>query len=189
MNHEEPKTVGDTPGPRRLPLWVVAAAFLALAGFLALIAWGLRRAQQGPIVIGQEVPAFSVTTFDGESYHTAEMRGKVIVLNFWASWCTPCEAEAAELEQAWQLYRERGDVVFLGVDYVDTEPEARAYLEKFAISYPNGPDLRTTISQLFRIRGVPETYIIDREGRLAYQKIGPFTSLAEIQAAVESVLN
>ena len=86
-------------------------------------------------------------------------------------------------------YRERGDVVFLGVDYVDTEPEARAYLEKFAISYPNGPDLRTTISQLFRIRGVPETYIIDREGRLAYQKIGPFTSLAEIQAAVESVLN
>jgi len=79
-------------------------------------------------------------------------------------------------------------VVFLGVDYVDTEPEAKAYLEQFEITYPNGPDKRTVISQAFRIRGVPETYVIDREGKIAHRQIGPFRSLEEILAAIEPEL-
>jgi len=78
-------------------------------------------------------------------------------------------------------------VVFLGVNYVDTEPEARAYLGRFGITYPNGPDLGTRISQAFRIRGVPETYILGEDGRLAHVKIGPYTSLDEIVRAIESV--
>ena len=89
------------------------------------------------------------------------------------------------MEKAWQIYKDSGDVYFFGVDYVDTEPEAMKYINKFNISYPNGPDLRTEISQLFRIRGVPETYIMDTEGKLANVKIGPFANLAEIQMMVE----
>ena len=92
------------------------------------------------------------------------------------------------MEQAWRLYEPSGQVVFLGVDYVDTEPEAMGYLNKFDITYPNGPDLRTDISQLFRIRGVPETYIIDRQGKLAVVKIGPFVSLPEIRDAIDGLL-
>jgi len=76
-------------------------------------------------------------------------------------------------------------VVFLGVDWVDTEPEAKRYLAQFQITYPNGPDLRTSISQLFRIKGVPETYFIGRDGRLADFKIGPFTSVAELQGMID----
>lgn len=173
------------PVRRTLPAWVIITAFAVLVGFLALIAWGLNRAQSGPIRIGEKVPPFSLTTFEGSVIHTADLTGKVILVNFWASWCNPCEEEAAELEQAWRFYRDSGEVVFLGVDYVDTEAEAKAYLEKFDITYPNGPDLRTQISQLFRIRGVPETYIINREGKLVFVKIGPFASLGEIQQAVE----
>jgi cytochrome c biogenesis protein CcmG/thiol:disulfide interchange protein DsbE len=109
------------------------------------------------------------------------------VVNFWASWCKPCEGEAADLETAYQMYRDQG-VVFLGVDYVDTEPEARGYLEQFEISYPNGPDLGTRISQAFRIRGVPETYVIGPDGRLAAVKIGPYNSLDEIVAHIETAL-
>jgi cytochrome c biogenesis protein CcmG/thiol:disulfide interchange protein DsbE len=78
--------------------------------------------------------------------------------------------------------------VFLGVDYVDIEREALAYLERFQITYPNGPDLRTRISQSFRTRGVPETYVIAADGRIDSVKIGPYSSLAEIQAAIESAL-
>jgi len=170
-----------------LPIWLVAGAFVVLVGFLAIIAMGLARVQSGPIVIGQKVPEITFTSFDGETLHLSEMEGKVIVLNFWASWCKPCEQEAVELEQAWQHYKPQGDIVFLGVDYVDTEREAQGYLKKINISYPNGPDLRTSISQLFHIRGVPETYIIDRSGRLAYVKIGPFISLEEITNAVDLV--
>jgi cytochrome c biogenesis protein CcmG/thiol:disulfide interchange protein DsbE len=111
-----------------------------------------------------------------------------VVINFWASWCKPCEQEALELEQAYQIYKDQG-VVFLGVDYVDTETEARKYLEKFGITYPNGPDLGTRISQAFRIRGVPETYIANADGRLVAVKIGPYQSLSEITQQVEAALD
>jgi len=175
--------------PRRsLPVWVIAAAFVLLTGFLVVIALGLGRVQSGPIVIGQKVPGIDLTTFDNQVLHTSEMKNRVIVINFWASWCKPCEQEATELEQAWQHYKPDGNVVFLGVDYVDTEPEARRYLQQFKISYPNGPDLRTSISQMFRIRGVPETYIIDRAGNLAYIKIGPFTTTEELTSAIDPLL-
>lgn len=180
--------VNEQEARRSLPVWVIAAAFIVLTGFLALIALGLGRVQSGPIVVGQQVPGIELTTFDNQILRTSEMQNKVIVLNFWASWCKPCEQEAAELEQAWQHYNPAGSVVFLGVDYVDTEPEAKHYLQQFKITYPNGPDLRTSISQMFRIRGVPETYIIDRTGKLAYIKIGPFTSIDEITAAVDPLL-
>lgn len=174
---------------KKLPRWVIIVAFAILLGFLALMGWGLRNAQQGPVQVGQKVPPFQLTSFDGETIKTEELQGKVIVVNFWASWCKPCEQEAAELEEAWQFYKDSGEVVFLGVDYVDTETEARGYLEKFDISYPNGPDLRTAISQIFKISGVPETYIIDRNGKLAARKIGPFISVSEITSMIESALN
>ncbi len=174
---------------RRLPAWLVGLAFMLLVAFLVLIGLGLRRSQSGPITIGQRVPAFTLTTFEGNSHNTADLAGKVIVVNFWASWCKPCEQEAFEMEAAWQYYKPGGEVVFLGVDYVDTEPEALDFLTRFGITYPNGPDLRTKISQMFRIQGVPETYIIDREGKLAYVKKGPFASMAEIQSVVDAILH
>ena len=186
------KTESDTgslaPSSRRgLPRWAPVAAFIILFAFLGLLYWGLKRAHQGPITVGQRVPPFTLTTFDGQQINTADLSGKVIVINFWASWCKPCEQEADELEQAWQRYKPTDEVVFLGVDYVDTEPEALGYPERFGVTYPNGPDLRTEISQLFRIRGVPETYVIDQEGNLAYIKIGPFVSLDEVIHVIDSV--
>jgi cytochrome c biogenesis protein CcmG/thiol:disulfide interchange protein DsbE len=116
------------------------------------------------------------------------LRGKVVLLNFWASWCNPCEDEAAELQEAWEYYQPGGEVVFLGIDWTDTDREALAYLEKFQITYPNGPDLGTTISQEFRITGVPETYIVDRNGVLADAMLGPYPSLQAILADVDAVL-
>lgn len=176
-------------GPRRLgmgigPVAVVAAVIL----LLVVVGLGLVRAQQGPVGVGSPAPTFALTTFEGEEISSAELRGQVVVVNFWASWCKPCEEEAAELEQAWRQYRDRG-VMFLGVNYVDTEAEARDYMQKFDISYPSGPDVRTRISQAFRIRGVPETYVIGPDGEIDSVKKGPYSSLAEIQAAVESALS
>lgn len=183
-----PAPLVETSAPRRLPAWIIWAAFIVLFAFLALIAWGLKRASAGPIGLGDSVPPFTLLTFDGQMINTSSLEGKVIVINFWASWCKPCEQEAGEMEQAWRFYQPGGQVVFLGVDYVDTEPEARRYLEHFNVSYPNGPDLRTSISQMFRIRGVPETYILGRDGRLKSIKIGPFNSLAEIQSMIDPLL-
>ena len=176
------------PQARRLPVWVMILAFALLLVFLALIAWGLNRAYRGAISVGDPVPQFTATTFDGQPINSSDYAGKVIVLNFWASWCKPCEQEARELEEAYQYYKPENEVVFLGLAYVDTPPNSLGYLEKFGITYPNGPDLGTSVSQMFRVKGVPETFIIDKQGRLAYFKAGPFTSLEEIIQTVNAVV-
>jgi cytochrome c biogenesis protein CcmG, thiol:disulfide interchange protein DsbE len=155
---------------------------------LAILALGLDRSQKGPVSQDQPAPNFTLTTFDGDEISLASLRGKAVVVNFWASWCKPCEQEAADLEKAWRFYQPTGEVVFLGVGYIDTEPEAKAYLEKFDITYPNGPDLRTRISQSYRIAGVPETYFINQDGLVVDKKIGPFTRYEDITQVIDSML-
>ena len=184
------------PAPKRgvrlstqIIIWGVLMALLVLVGL------GLKKAQNPIISIGSQVPDFPLTMFEGYSYqgasevNFADLQGKVVVLNFWASWCKPCEQEAAELEEAWRSYEEAGEVVFLGVAWTDTPDNSKEYLKRFGITYPNGPDLGSRISAIFnRNLGVPETYFIDRDGVLRHIKIGPFTSLQEIQASIDPLL-
>jgi cytochrome c biogenesis protein CcmG, thiol:disulfide interchange protein DsbE len=181
--------------PRRgVPVWVQIVVWVGLISLLGLVAFGLRRAQQGTVQAGDKIPDFTLSLFKdyehaGQSaVKLSDFRGKVVVINFWASWCKPCEQEAADMEAAWKSYQDGGQVIFLGVDYVDTEPEARGYLKKFAITYPNGPDLGTRISQMFRIKGVPETYFIDQAGKLVYVQVGPFASAEQIHAIIDPML-
>ncbi|BAJ63971.1 TlpA family protein disulfide reductase [Anaerolinea thermophila] len=96
------------PEGRRLPTWIIVLSLIVLLAFLGLIGWGLKRSMSGPISIGQKVPEFQMTTFDGQTLRSTDFAGKVIVLNFWASWCKPCEQEARELEEAYQYYKDSG---------------------------------------------------------------------------------
>ena len=180
---------------RSVPLWVQIIIWGVFVGLLVIVAVTLNRSQQGTVQPGDRLNNFTMTMFTGYEFNSqtqaslSSLKGKVVMVNFWASWCKPCEQEAAELRSAWQYYKEDGRVVFIGMDYVDTEPEARAYLEKFGITYPNGPDLGTKVSQLFRIKGVPETYFIDQTGVLRYVQVGPFSSVDQIKSIIDPMLN
>lgn len=183
------------PRRRPVPAWAQVLIWGLLLALLVLLAIGLNRRQQGTVQPGDRVGDFELALFSGYEYDGQssvsmdDLRGKVLLINFWASWCKPCEQEAPELRSAWAYYKDRGDVLFLGVDYVDTEPEAREYLKKFEITFPNGPDVGTRISQMFRIKGVPETYFVDRDGVLQYVQVGPFESESQIRAIIDPLLD
>lgn len=144
--------------------WLIGFAVFFTVGLIVLLGLGLMRNGAAPLANGS-APAFEIKSFEGQTYRLADLRGRPVVINFWASWCKECRDEAAFLEATWKQYREQGLIV-IGVDYVDTEPEAKAYLAQFGITYPNGADLQTRISQAYHITGVPETYFITRDGKL-----------------------
>ncbi len=166
LNPESPKPARKNGG-----VTLVVAIVLALLG---LLAWGLIKSQKGPVDSGV-APDFTLTGFNGKTVTLSDLRGKVVIINFWASWCPPCREEAAYLEQTWRKYKDQS-VVFIGVDYVDTEKEALAYIAEFDITYINGPDIGTRIAQAYNIQGVPETYYVDRNGTLRGVHIGPLKS-------------
>jgi cytochrome c biogenesis protein CcmG/thiol:disulfide interchange protein DsbE len=144
--------------------------------------------KRGQIIKGCPPPDFTLTTFDGQTISLAELRGEVVVINFWASWCVPCKADTTYLQAAWKDYAARSDVLFVGIDYVDTDQKALDFVRTFGLTYPVGPDIMTRIAEAYHITGVPETYIVDKDGRLAFMKLASFESVEEVKAAVDPLL-
>ena len=183
--------------PRGVPLWAQILIFASLAALLVIVGKGVLIAQEGTVQPNETIPDFTMPLFADYGYRDrneiklSDLRGRVVVINFWASWCKPCEQEAAALQSVWEQYEDTDQVVFIGADYVDTPNEASIYLKKFGITYPNGPadaHPRFKLSQIFRIKGVPETYIVDPEGVLRYVKVGPFLSEDELAVLIEQLL-
>lgn len=141
-----------------------ATALVAVAGLFALLVWKLTHQSQPP-KLGGPAPTFSAKRLEGNgSIDLTSLRGKPVVLNFFASWCEPCKAESKVLEQAWRQYADR--VVFLGVDYHDVTSDGRKFLRAHDITYPTVEDGSGKVGDLYGLTGVPETYFIDAQGRL-----------------------
>jgi len=154
--------------------WVIPAAVVPV---LVLLAYGFKtdpREIPSPL-LGRPAAAFSLTTFAGAPLSLEGLRGKVVMLNFWASWCMPaCYEEAPALERTWREYKDKG-VVVVGVDIQDKEEAARKFIAEFGHSFPNGPDPAGRIAVDYGVYGVPETFFIDRKGRVRFKKVGALT--------------
>lgn len=165
------------PLVRRAGPWVWAA-LAAVVILLAVLGAGLRRDPRrlpSPLV-GRPAPAFSLPLLDGGVLRSESLRGRVVVVNFWASWCYPaCYDEAPHLQRLWERYRGRG-VVVVGVNIQDTESGARAFVRRFGQTFPVGMDRSGTIAIDFGVVGVPETYLIDRQWRIVYKHAGAVTA-------------
>ncbi|HEY3341237.1 MAG TPA: TlpA disulfide reductase family protein [Anaerolineae bacterium] len=171
---------------------VLAVAVVAI--FAGLFTAGLLLAsQQGKRpVAGSVAPDFSLPLYPGyragfsDTLRLSDLHGQVVVINFWASWCVECRKEAPGLEASYRRYKDRG-AVFLGVDYLDTEPAALAYLREYDTTYPAGIDLQQQIAHLYRITGVPETFVVDKSGIIRYVAVQR-VSEAELEAVIEPLL-
>ncbi len=158
-------------------LLLLVVVVIGMAGFL--------RNQAGDPHDSTVAPDFELTLFDGSTFHLADSRGKVVVLNFWASWCDPCRAEMPALQAA--AVTAGDDVVFVGVAAKnDNAGDARAFAEEFGITYPVGQDTGGDnaaygpIQLAYNVIGFPATFIIDPDGNVDSLTMGPIEDLDAI---------
>jgi cytochrome c biogenesis protein CcmG, thiol:disulfide interchange protein DsbE len=183
---------------RRVKLILQAAAVLVVILLVALLGWKVTDVAEGrgldaALKRGERpaAPTFTLDSLDGEEdVRLSDLRGKAVVLNFWASWCEPCKDEAPLLEDAWQRYRDDGLVV-LGIDAQDFRTDARRFVERYGLTYPIAFDGHGSTLGRFGTTGFPETWFVGRDGRLVGDHVvGPFTreQLEEnVRAALDTV--
>ena len=159
---------------KRYLRWLIPAAALPV---LALLAYGFRvnpRDIPSPLV-NRPAATFTLTSYAGEPMSLEAYRGRIVVVNFWASWCHPaCYEEAPVLERNWRAYRDRG-VVVLGVDIQDKPDAAKKFIDGFSLTFPNALDTAGKVSVDYGVYGVPETFFIDGTGRIRAKHVGALT--------------
>lgn len=119
----------------------------------------------------EKIVPFTITTIKGAEFSLEEAKGSVVVLNFWASWCGPCKFEAPVLQKAYETFGPRG-VKFIGVAVDDTEKGAKAFVERFGLTFPIAIDYTGEVLKSYNIYGIPKTYIIGKDGEAAYTHTG-----------------
>jgi peroxiredoxin len=148
---------GPAPGPAG-----------ATADVAALMATGQSAAAP---VVGARAPDFALVSLEGDSYHLTDLRGQAVALNFWATWCEPCEAEMPLFDAAREKYAEEGFVV-LGIDADEPANLVADFRDRVGVGFPLLLDPGGEAQQLYRVRGYPTTFFIDREGVIQAQQVG-----------------
>lgn len=176
MSDLTPKTGGpkSKPSSRARTLLLVPALFLVIVGFLAIGLTRDPRAVPSPL-IGKAVPAFDLPPVKGRSagLATRDFGNDVVLLNVFASWCVPCRVEHPVLIS---LQKQHGVPIY-GLNYKDKPDQAAAFLDALGDPYARtGADIDGRVGIDWGVYGVPETFVIDRAGRIAYKHIGPLTS-------------
>jgi cytochrome c biogenesis protein CcmG/thiol:disulfide interchange protein DsbE len=180
---------------RRAKLILQAAAVLVVAALVALLGWQVAKQEEGrglaaALERGERPPApqLEFEQLEGEgTIRLADYRGKAVVLNFWASWCEPCKKEAPLLQEAWERYRADGLVV-LGIDAQDFRSDARAFVERYGLTYPIAYDGNGASLGRFGNTGFPETWFMGRDGRLVGEHIVGEFDRAQLEENVRAAL-
>jgi cytochrome c biogenesis protein CcmG/thiol:disulfide interchange protein DsbE len=170
----------------------VAAVAIVLA-LLGLLVWKVAQGDN-EVTAGlargdtPTAPPFTLERLDGKGDISLEsLRGKTVVLNFWASWCGPCRDELPILEEVSKRWRGK-NVVFVGVDARDVRSDARSFLERYGVTYPNVYDGKGSLLGRYGVGGVPETYFVDAAGKVRWRIAGPVEEASDLNEGIERAL-
>lgn len=170
----------------------LVASVVVVLGLLAFVTLRTNRPSSISVALARgltpEAPAFELPRLDAEgTLALTSLRGKVVVINFWASWCVPCKDEAVALEATWQRFKDK-DVIVLGVNVQDLIPEATRFLKVTKTTYPAVRDKDNSVYRAYGLTGVPETFFVDRQGRIVRKFPGAVTDPQEWAKAAEDAL-
>ena len=122
---------------------------------------------------GQPMPDFSFTTLDGRKTSVGELKGKVVYVNFWATWCPPCLAEMPRMErEVWQKYKSSPDFFMVAIAREQTGDEIAPFMRRNRLTFPVAPDPEREVYRLFGNGGIPRSYVVGRDGRILFQSVG-----------------
>jgi peroxiredoxin len=125
--------------------------------------------------VGQPAPAFALEDTAGRTVRLADLRGKVVLVNFWATWCAPCRTEMPEIEQVYREHRARGFEV-VAIDVQEGPAEVQGFMSELGLTFPALLDRDGSASRAYRARALPSSFLVDRQGVVRYLKIGPLTT-------------
>ena len=167
--------------------WILLGTAVPVAALIALLAWASVKSGSNPgglavnnefgqVSIDAEAARdFSLELMDGQTLTLSELRGKVIMLDFWASWCPPCRQEAPALAQVYREFQGQ-PVEFIGIDIWDRPSDAREYVDLFDVPYPNNIDSQGIVAIDYGVKGIPEKIFIDPNGVISKKFVGPINA-------------
>ena len=175
------------PDLRRLPRrWLAAAAILPIAFLIAWAALATIRLDAGGRV-GSAARDFALVDLDGNPVRLADLRGRPVLVNFWASWCAPCVEEFPLLRDAAEAHADDG-LALVGIVYQDRSEAARAFMERFGAGWPAAMDPGGEVAANYGIYGPPETFFIDRSGVISSRQIG-ILSTADLERKLSAIID
>ena len=178
--------------------WILLASAVPLLALLGLLGWASARSggsagsfgvntEFGQVKVAPELAAeFSLELHDGGAVTLSELRGKVVMIDFWSSWCPPCRRAAPVLADVYREYQDR-PVEFVGVAIWDLPLGVQEHLERYGVPYPNGIDEEGAIAIDYGVKGLPEKFFIDQQGFIAKKFVGP-TSASDLREALDELL-
>lgn len=152
-------------GPGRAPwqrvtMGIILSLFFVWAAYSLLVPRGEAVTRLRP---GMDAPDFTLQTLDGEDVTLSSLKGKVVLINFWASWCTPCREEMPEMQSVYDKYKDKGFVV-LAVNLSEPAVTVRSFAERVGVNFPVLLDMQSTTERLYRILPLPSSFFVDKEG-------------------------
>jgi cytochrome c biogenesis protein CcmG/thiol:disulfide interchange protein DsbE len=185
----------ESSPPSRKKRWEVLMLVSLLTGILWTVVSRVPSAVGAPLSSspspreGFLAPDFTLDTLDGKKVTLSELRGKIVIINLWATWCPPCRAEMPALENAYEQYRDSGVVILgLNVTNQDSEKDIPPYVKEFGLTFPILLDRDGSVSTLYQLRGLPTTFFVNREGIIRTVVIGGPMNETFIRSKIEALL-